>query len=222
MSNVKDFNELSGLASNDIFLSCYIPVFEKILSFLDMPNYPFWTFRWAMAGFSKISVERYHKLEDLNCFLQRISYHQEYEVYDNLLKNLGVLVSDYIDLCNEHIEEFGTEEYTIDKFYKRIPDNPDYKSLFNEFNEYCWLICDMTLELTRLLNLLMERIRERVSDYHIDEGVFVIDSIDRKKTEYRNSEKSDSPYPGLKQFVKIRSTDRNYCYSKTEQLDFIV
>lgn len=222
LSNVKDFNELSGLASNDIFLSCYIPVFEKILSFLDMPNYPFWTFRWAMAGFSKISVERYHKLEDLNCFLQRISYHQEYEVYDNLLKNLGVLVSDYIDLCNEHIEEFGTEEYTIDKFYKRIPDNPDYKSLFNEFNEYCWLICDMTLELTRLLNLLMERIRERVSDYHIDEGVFVIDSIDRKKTEYRNSEKSDSPYPGLKQFVKIRSTDRNYCYSKTEQLDFIV
>ena len=222
LSNVKDFNELSGLASNDIFLSCYIPVFEKILSFLDMPNYPFWTFRWAMAGFSKISVERYHKLEDLNCFLQRISYHQEYEVYDNLLKNLGVLVSDYIDLCNEHIEEFGTEEYTIDKFYKMIPDNPDYKSLFNEFNEYCWLICDMTLELTRLLNLLMERIRERVSDYHIDEGVFVIDSIDRKKTEYRNSEKSDSPYPGLKQFVKIRSTDRYYCYSTTEQLDFIV
>lgn len=31
----------------------------------------------------------------------------------------------------------------------------------------------------------MERIRERVFDYHIDEGVFVIDSIDSEKTEYR-------------------------------------
>lgn len=56
----------------------------------------------------------------------------------------------------------------------------------------------MTLELTRLSNLLMERIKERVFDYHIDEGVFVIDSTDSEKTEYRNSEKSVSPYPGLK------------------------
>ena len=55
----------------------------------------------------------------------------------------------------------------------------------------------MTLELTRLSNLLMERIRERVFDYHIDEGVFVIDSTDSEKTEYRNSEKSVSPYPVL-------------------------
>lgn len=220
LKNVRDFKVSADIASNDFFVSCYIPVFEKIMTFLDMPNYPFWTFRWAMSGTSKISVERYHKLEALNCYLRRISYHQGYEVYDNLLKNLGVLVSDYIDLCNEHIEEFGTEGYTIDRFYKKIPNNPDYKSLLNEFNEYCWLICDMTLELTRLLNLLLERIRERVSDYHIDEGVFVIDSIARDKTVYCDNEKSDSPYPGLNKFVQIRSS-RNYCYSKTSTLSFI-
>lgn len=220
LKKVRDFKVSTDIASNEFFVLCYIPVFEKILTFLDMPNYPFWTFGWAMSGTSKISVERYHKLEDLNCFLQRISYHQGYEVYDNLLKNLGVLVSDYIDLCNEHIEEFGTEEYTIDRFYKKIPNNPDYKSLLNEFNEYCWLICDMTLELTRLLNLLLERIRERVPDYHIDEGVFVIDSIAREKTVYCDNEKSDSPYPGLNKFVQIRSS-RNYCYSKTSTLSFI-
>lgn len=220
LKKVRDFKVSTDIASNEFFVLCYIPVFEKILAFLDMPNYPFWTFGWAMSGTSKISVERYHKLEDLNCFLQRISYHQGYEVYDNLLKNLGVLVSDYIDLCNEHIEEFGTEEYTIDRFYKKIPNNPDYKSLLNEFNEYCWLICDMTLELTRLLNLLLERIRERVPEYHIDEGVFVIDSIDREKTVYCDNEKSDSPYPGLNKFVQIRSS-RNFCYSKTSTLNFI-
>lgn len=220
LKKVRDLKVSTDIASNEFFVLCYIPVFEKILTFLDMPNYPFWTFGWAMSGTSKISVERYHKLEDLNCFLQRISYHQGYEVYDNLLKNLGVLVSDYIDLCNEHIEEFGTEEYTIDRFYKKIPNNPDYKRLLNEFNEYCWLICDMTLELTRLLNLLLERIRERVPEYHIDEGVFVIDSIDREKTVYCDSEKSDSPYPGLNKFVQIRSS-RNYCYSKTSTLNFI-
>ena len=78
----------------------------------------------------------------------------------------------------------------------------------------------MTLELTRLLNLPLERIRERVPDYHIDEGVFVIDSIAREKTVYCDNEKSDSPYPGLNKFVLIRSF-RNYCYSKTSTLNFI-
>lgn len=220
LEKVNTLQSSNDTASEDLFLTCYIPVFDKVLSFVDMPNYPYWTFNWAMAGTSKISVERYDKLEELNSFLQRISYHQGYEVYDNLLRNLGILVSDYIDLCNEHIKEFGTEEYTIDRFYTKIPDNPNYENLLNEFNEYCRLICDMTLELTRLLNLLLERIRERVPDYHIDEGIFVIDSIAREKTQYRNSEKSDTPYPGLKQFVKIRKT-RNYCYSKTEELGFL-
>ena len=220
LKNVRYFNVSADITSNEFFLSCYIPVFEKILSFLDMPNYPYWTFYWAMAGTSRISVERYNKLEELNSFLRRISYHQGYEVYDTLLRNLGVLVSDYIDLCNEHIKEFGTEAYTIDRFYKKNPDNLEYKSLLNEFNEYCWLICDMTLELTRLLNLLLERIRERVPDYHIDEGVFVIDSIAREKTVYCDNEKSDSPYPGLNKFVQIRSS-RNYCYSNTSTLSFI-
>lgn len=220
LAKVNTLQSSTDTASGDLFLSCYIPVFEKILSFLDMPNYPFWTFNWAMAGTSKISVSTYRSLEELNTFLQRISYHQGYDMYDNLLKNLGSLVTDYLYLCDEHLEDFGSEEYTIERFYKKIPNNPDYVSQLNEFNEYCWLICDMTLELTRLLNLILERIRQRVPDYHIDEGVFVIDSIAREKTVYCDKEKSDSPYPGLNKFVQIRSA-RNYCYSKTSTLNFI-
>lgn len=222
---LKKVNNLQGsnvVVSDDLFLSCYIPVFDKILSLVDMPNYPYWTYNWAIAGSSKISVDAYRNLEELSSFLQRISYHQGYETYDSLLKNLSTLVSDYLYLCEVHLEECGPDVYTIERFYKKIPYNPDYEKLLNEFNEYSWLICDMTLELTRLLNLLLERIRERIPDYHIDDGVFVIDSIARDKTEYRDSEKSDSPYPGVKQFVKIRSTDRNYCYSKTQQLEFLI
>lgn len=220
LEKVNTLQSSTDTASEDLFLSCYIPVFDKVLSFVDMPNYPIWTSFWAMAGTSKISVSTYRSLEELNTFLQRISYHQGYDMYDNLLKNLGSLVSDYLYLCDEHLENFGSEEYTIERFYKKIPNNPDYASQLNEFNEYCWLICDMTLELTRLLNLLLERIRERVPDYQIDEGVFVIDSIAREKTVYCENEKSDSPYPGLNKFVKIRSSC-TYCYSKTSNLNFI-
>lgn len=205
--------------AEDLFNTCYIPIFDKIFSFLDMPNFQHWSYYWAMAGTSKIAVSTYQNLGELGDYLHRISYHEGYERYNNLLKNLGTLISDYLNLCEIHLKLFGDDSYTIERFYKNIPNNPDYKEQLNEFNEYCWLICDMTLELARLLNLILERIREKIPNYHVEEGVFVIDSIDREKTEYQMEEKTDSPYPGLMQFVKVRS-QRNYCYSKTPQLDF--
>ena len=128
LEKVNTLQSSTDTASEDLFLSCYIPVFDKVLSFVDMPNYPIWTSFWAMAGTSKISVSTYRSLEELNTFLQRISYHQGYDMYDNLLKNLGSLVSDYLYLCDEHLENFGSEEYTIERFYKKIPNNPDYAS----------------------------------------------------------------------------------------------
>lgn len=76
------------------------------------------------------------------------------------------------------------------------------------------------MELTRILNLLLEKIREITPNFHIEDGIFVIDTINREYVMYQQSEKSNSPYPGLKQFVKIRKT-RNYYYSKTEELDFL-
>ena len=219
---LRKVNELSASVESkveDLFTTCYIPIFDKILSFLDMPNYPYWTFNWAMAGTSRISVSTYQKLGELGDYLHRISHHEGYEKYDSLLENLGLLISDYLNLCELHLKLFGDDLYTIERFYKNIPNNPDYDEQLNEFNEYCCLICDMTLEITRLLNLLLERIRERFPAYHITEGIFVVDSIDRKRTEYQEEEKTDSPYPGLRLFVKERSK-RNYCYSKTSQLDF--
>ena len=173
-----------------------------------------------MAGTSKITVETYRNLEELVIFLRRISYHKGYEQYDSLLKNLGLLVSDYIKLCDEHLKPFGEEVYTIERFYKLIPNNPDYHKLLDEFNEYSWLICDMTLELTRLLNLILERIRERIPNYQIQDGILIIDNMEREKTEYKEQEKTDAPYPGLKRFVQERP-NRYYCFSKNSTLDFI-
>ncbi len=216
-------NSLSISVANknaDIFTTCYIPIFDKILSFLDMPNYPYWTYFWAMDGASKISVRMYQNLEEFGNFLNRINRHKGYERYDNLLENLRTLISDYLNLCEIHLKPFGDEFYTIERFYKNIPNNPDYDEQLNEFNEYSYLICDMTLELTRLLNLILERIREIIPNYHIEEGVFIVNSIDREKTEYQMHEKTDNPYPGLRRFVMERSK-RNYSYSKSDHLNFI-
>lgn len=205
---------------DDLFASCYIPIFDKIMLLIDMPNYQYWTYNWAIQGTPIMSVDNYRHLEELGDFLRKISYHKGYEQYDKLLKNLGVLVSDYINMCDEHIELMGNDVYTIERFYKNIPNNPNYDKLLKEFKEYRCLIVDLTLELTRLLNLILERIREIVPDFHIQEGVFVVDNIEREKTEYKEREKTSSPYPGLKLFVKERS-NRNYCHNKTSEHDII-
>ena len=220
LTKVNNLPDMGVKESDEVFSSCYLPMFDRIFTLVDMTNYPHWTFYWAMAGSSKISFQTYRNLEELSELLKRINYHKGYEQYNCLLKNLALLISDYIDLCEEHIEQVGDDEFTIDRFYKKIPYNSDYRILLHEYYEYCYLICDMTLELTRLLNLLLERIREKVPDYHIEDGVFVIDTVDRIKTEYQNNEKTNTPYPGLRCFVRERST-RNYCYSKTDNLNFI-
>lgn len=206
--------------ADTLFSTSYLPIFEKILSHVDMSNFPYWTYTWAFSGDSKISIETYGKLDELKDFLLRIAYHKGYEQFDNPLKNLALFMSDYIKLCDEHLKLFGNEVYTIDRFYKAIPNNPDYDVQLEEYKEYSWLLCDMTLELARLLNLILERIRERKPDFYITEGIFAIRSIDRGYVTYREEEKSDFPYPGLKAFVKIRSS-RSYCYSKTAELGFI-
>lgn len=220
LNKVNSLPTADNAKQDDLFTSCYIPIFDKIMSLIDMPNYQYWTYNWAIQGTPIMSVDNFRHLEELGDFLRKISYHKGYEQYDNLLKNLGVLVSDYINMCDEHIELMGNDVYTIERFYKNIPNNPNYDKLLKEFKEYRCLIVDLTLELTRLLNLILERIREIVPDFHIQEGVFVVDNIEREKTEYKEREKTSSPYPGLKLFVKERS-NRNYCHNKTSEHDFI-
>ena len=90
LKKVNNLQSSNVVASDDLFLSCYLPVFDKVLSLVDMSNYPYWTYNWAMAGTAKISVTMYRNLEELNSFLQSISYHQGYEKYDKLLKQYSV------------------------------------------------------------------------------------------------------------------------------------
>lgn len=118
-----------------------------------------------------------------------------------------------------HLSLRKDECYEIERFYKNYP-YPDCEAQLEEYNEYCFLLCDMTMELTRLLNLILERIREKKTNFHIEDGILIINSIERTAVEYQKTEKSNCPYLGIEQFVKIRST-RNCCYSKTAHLNFI-
>ena len=213
----KEKEETQSSASEET----YMKIFEKVFSYIDISKYQYWTYFWAIDGNSKISGKQIDELNELNDYLHRLNLRSGNILYNSLLKNLHLLVSDYISVCQMHLVKFGNEGfYTIDKFYAPGYHNPNYDDDLNDFYEYCWLICDLTLEMTRLLNYLLEKIRDNHPDFMLEEGIFVIDTIDNVYTEYMPSEKTNAPYPGLQEFLNVRS-NRNKCYSTATNLDFV-
>ena len=69
------------------------------------------------------------------------------------------------------------------------------------------LVSDMILELARLCNLILSRIRMLYPEYKKELGILHINNrFSSPDLIYREAEISDAPYPGLKQFIKLRLT----------------
>lgn len=201
----------------DIFDRCYIPHLETIFNFVDSKKHPFccWTARWVVAGSPRISKEQYENLESLERLLLRIAPHPECGWLDSLLGNLHELVKDYIFVSDHYMEIHGNVCY-VETFYKSSPHNPHYDEQLERYNEYVFLIYDMTFELARLLNYILERVRSSYQpDFMNERGIMVIGNEKRESVLYQESEKCDAPYPGLKDFLRERK--KRLCYLGNEE-----
>ena len=126
---------------------------------------------------------------------------------DKLLRNLGLLVNDFSAVYSQHAVKFGSDAYVVERFYKKIQNNPNYERDLEAYNEHVLLVSDLLFELTRLCNLILSKIREVFPNYRQDIGLLHIDMrITTPDLVYRETEISDSPYPGLKEFIKVRLT----------------
>ena len=76
------------------------------------------------------------------------------------------------------------------------------------------LLSDLIFEQTRLLNLILKRMRAVMPDYQVEIGNLMTDS-EMTHNEYKEDEESSSPYPGVKDFMTVRSA-RNYQFSSGE------
>lgn len=78
--------------------------------------------------------------------------------------------------------------------------------------------CPLSLllfELARLCNLILTRIRALYPDYKQELGILHIDNrITEPDLAYRETEISDTPYPGLKEYIKVRLTREKHLGSK--------
>ena len=191
----------------DLFDTWYLPAFHHIFELLDLEHFQNWTYPCAIAGNTILKAHIYENLNKVPNYIMSRPKHQQYAPFDALLRNLGMLVDDFETVYSQHAEKFGDDEYVVERFYKRIQNNPYYERDLEAYTEHVRLVSDMLFELARLCNLLLSRIREIYPEYRQDLGVLHIDTrISAPDLVYRESEISDTPYPGLKEYIKVRMT----------------
>ena len=190
-------------SDTDLFSLLYLPAFDHIFEMLDIDNFQRWAYPCAIGGNTRISAEIYDKLCQVPNYIMSRPKHKEYASWDALMRNLGLLVDDFTKVFSEHIEKFGADSH----FYKRLINSPYYEKYMAAYNEHVWLVSDMLFELARLGNLILCRIREKYPDYKKELGILHIDNrLTEPDLVYRDDEVSDTPYPGLKEYINVRLT----------------
>lgn len=190
----------------DLFESIYIPYFEQIFDYLNVEQYQYWCYHLAVDGGTKIQVEQYDQLHLLIKYINSRPLRIEFADWNNLMSNLNLLIADLISVLDRHLKTFGKDYYTIDRFYKKDLYNANYENDLILYKEEIYLISDLVFELTRLSNLILNRIREIKPDFLLHSGLLIIPGTKWNTFEYRDSEISCSPYPGLFEFENIKST----------------
>lgn len=210
VANVQNRNEL------ELFDTWYLPAFHQIFELLDIEHFQNWTYPCAIAGNTKLKAYIYENLNKIPNYIMSRPKHQEFAPFDALIRNLGMLVDDFETVYSQHAEKFGDDEYVVERFYKRFQNNPNYERDLDAYNEHVRLVSDMLFELARLLNLLLTRIRYIYPEYRQDLGMLHIDTrISAPDLVYRESEISDTLYPGLKEFIKVRQTRETHLGSNS-------
>lgn len=190
---------------NDVMEEYYIPFLEQVFQKLDLKNYSIWSSYIAIQGTLLISGKQYENLHKVQDMLNRSIRHEGQEKLDGLIKNLGLVIEDLIYVMDSHLVMRGDGQLTFKRFYKEPYPNPHYDEDLDKYMKIVRLISDLTFEMTRILNLILDIIREHKIGFMVEVGSLSIDESRVRTFKYREDEISESPYPGLQEFLKVRS-----------------
>lgn len=225
VSEIKDA-DVPGEA-RDLFDTLYLPTFDTIFDFLDADHFYDWAYMCAIDGNTILPKRIYDAMGRAIAYIRSRPKHKEYAGWDSLIQNLGLLLSDFKTVFSCHSDSMGPEAYTVERFYKNGPwgpgsnPEPKYRIDLEAYNEHTRLITDLMLELARLGNLILTRIRAIHLEYKRDLGLLYIDDrVDVPDLVYREDEISDAPYPGIDAFISVRlSREIHYGSSGTIGID---
>ena len=136
--------------------------------------------------------------------------------------NYKVVLQDLLNIFDQHIDFDREDENFIHtkKFYKISEwDEERYAKLLKQYNKHVNLVNDLFFELTRAANYICDKVRQTIfNSCRLKEGALLIElhniGFELKtvhiKVEYGGEERTERPYPGLKEFKKVRYSTRDY------------
>ncbi|MCF8337924.1 MAG: HNH endonuclease [Bacteroidales bacterium] len=232
----KSLKTVSEKDKDDLKYATYL---DKIIEFLDFENWNAWT-SWILGADQSISYAKLKELESLPNYVVSRFWPGRYGQLENAIFNLKAVYNDWKRVFYTHIREGDLElesgedpeekSVRTEAFYKLVyhEDKNVYRKLLKQYEYHLALVEDLTLELTRASNLLIERIRKEISPmYREEEGKLLVTvgpnmelNFQSYKVEYNEEEKQlKFPYPGLKKFMKIREK-RDLCFGYGEDIKY--
>jgi hypothetical protein len=230
----------------------YIDEFIRLANF---DNWMLWISNLFMP-IPTISLSQYDKLIYLTKFMLGrtwFCYYPEIKIslenFTNVLNDLLKVFNKYADfvpstayksIITKPIDDlanaFGKNKelkqnegfYRTNQFYKANWCKPEESNrLFTKYDYHVKLIHDLTMELTRAANHIIDKVRENIlSSFRIKEGMLLVEIgpfIDNMqyytfKFEYKDNQKKEL-YPGLKKFMEIR-TERDFRFGNGISKDY--
>jgi hypothetical protein len=198
----------------------YATYIDEFVRLADIEHWTAWTSHLFGGDLPKIWVDQYNNLRALIQYILSRVWFNRYPSLENALYNFKSVCNDLLNVLDKHSETTENNEIMYTKKFYHIDEwNPElYERLSEKYMYHVKLIEDLAMELTRASNYIFDKIRESLfSSFRIKEGVLLIErgpfmdlSWKTHRLEYRDNQRVEFPYPGLRKFMEIRSSDRDW------------
>ena len=203
----------------------YASYVEKFIELTNLDNWFNWT-SFILSSFETFPKEEFDSLKKVLDYIVSRVWPQRYKPLELSLFNFNNILNDLVRVYYIYPDE-NANGYSIEKFYNNyqsfiIKGKYSYEKETEAYDEHDYhvrLIIDLVIELTRALNYVCDNIRKYLFiGFRIEEGVVLINrgdifSSQNYRVEYRDTQRKELPYKGLRIFMEERS-ERDYYVGK--------
>lgn len=208
----------------------YASYVDEFLKLANIDNYTAWTSSLIAGDLPRMLKDTYESLRQLVTYIVSRIWHKRYPELEDAMINFKNVLNDLLNVFDEHSSKHGEDGLITRKFYHIQEWNPElYNSLHKRYMYHVHLITDLTLELTRAGNYLLDTVREfLIPGFRLHKGVLLVEigpfmdlSWKTYRPEYRGEERTSRPYPGLRKFMEIR-VERDFHWSEGVSEDYFL
>lgn len=199
----------------------YATIVDEWMTLVDMDHWEEWSSWLLGADGPSQSVDFIKDLRATVAWLLGRVWRGDNLTLERAFHNFRLVLNDFLVLFSKYAEKHADDWYHTKRFYRIEEWNPNlYDKLLDRYERHVELVNDLVLELTRAANLICAVVRETIEpSFRLREGVLLVTSgpysdmrFVTRRSEYREAERTEQPYPGLDGFESVRFT-RDHTFS---------